>query len=487
MRSRYLLPALVALVLALAAAPAQATTLLPVGSFEEPTYVASDPGNAERLFVVERTGQIVQVQNGAVTPFADLRSVVDCCNGDSGLYSVALAPDFDTSGRFFVDYSGKESPGETHVAEMRASGTSAALSTRRDVLVIPHDKEERENGGQLQFGPEGLLYISTGDGGSDKNDQYHNSQSLTTLLGKILRIDPDPSGVAQYSVPAGNPFGSSNPIWSYGLRNPFRFSFDRLTGAMLIGDVGEHRQEEIDYAGPGIAGSNYGWNCREGTLAGENADDPGCAGSTASSFVEPIFVYNHDPGCAVISGYVNSDPGLVGLYGRYLYGDLCTGEIRSFDLSNPAATDRSEVLHVDALTSFGQDACGRLYAVSGTGKVYRLAGPSASTCGGPALVASIGLRSQARKVKRGSRALLTVFVSPCKNRIGEPVKLLRNGKPYATRHLDRVCTARFRPRITRGARFRATAPEDATYAAAYSRKLQIRVLHAKHKHRRPGK
>lgn len=475
MKPRYLLPALAVLMISCLSSPASAASLSLVGTFEQPTYVTSDPGNAEELFVVERGGQIVLVTGGVAKPFADLSSVVACCDGDSGLFSIALAPDFDSSGRLFVDYTGKEGPGEIHVAELRATGDSAPMSSLRNVLTIPHDSEFHENGGQLQFGPEGDLYISTGDGGSNHNDEYRNGQNLETLLGKILRIDPDPVGVAPYTIPAGNPFGAS-AIWSYGLRNPFRFSFDHLTGAMLIGDVGEYREEEIDYAAPGVGGSNYGWNCREGALPGEVADDAGCAGSTPSDFVEPIFTYSHQPACAVIGGYVDRDRSLGGLYGRYLYGDLCTGEIRSFELSNPAGTDRSEGLDVDALTSFGEDACGRLYAVSIIGKVYRLTGKGTSHCGGSGLKSRVRLRASRRRVERGARILLTAIASPCKERTGARVKLLRNGKPFGTRRIGRTCRAYFRLRITRSARFRVWIPGDATHPAARSPKLRIRVI-----------
>jgi hypothetical protein len=499
-------PVLIAALVAslLGSAGAGAATLQPVGQFDQPIYLSSDPGNGNRLFVVERKGEIEQVMGGIVTDFADLRSVVDCCDpgAETGLLSIAPAPDFDSSGRLFVYYSGDEAPGEIHVAEMRAVNGSAPLSSLRNLLTIPHPGDSDDYGGQLQFGPEGDLFISTGDGGGS-DDVHHNAQDLSTGLGKILRIDPDPSGLLPYTVPGDNPFvataGAFTPIWSYGLRNPSRFSFDRLGGGIAIGDVGQSNREEIDYEPAPLfgRGADYGWNCREGSEAGP-ADDPGCEGKVAGEFTAPVFDYPHaDPGgggafgCAVIGGYVVRDASLGGLYGRYLYGDLCGGEIRSLDLGAPGASDRSEGLEVENLNSFGEDSCGRLYAISGNGVVSRLVGATAASCPEPAgatkAITLVGIRAQNRKVQRNRRALITAWVSPCGGRKGEPVKLLRNGRHVATRRLDRVCSVRFRPRISRNVRFRATIRENSTGLAGASRKLKVRIeRHRKHGKRHHG-
>ena len=372
----------IALLAAGSAASAEAASLEAIGGFESPTYVTSDPGNPNRLFVVERSGRIKLVENGAITVFAELHSVVGCCNGDSGLYSIALAPDFDTSGRFYLAYSGNEPEPRLHVAEMQAIGNTAPISTLRDVLAPIEHHGTSNWGGQLQFGFEGDLFVSTGDGDSEQgNDEpSHNAQKLESPLGKILRIKPEPAAVPPYSVPADNPYatvpGAYPPIWSLGLKDPYRFSFDRGGAGMLIGDVGENRSEEIDLGPAPEEGRalNYGWNCFEGTLPGEKADDPNCLGP-ATAFTPPIFEYSHGPGCAVIGGYVVHDPTLGAAVGRYLYGDLCTGEIRSFELANPAGTDRSEGLTVPNLVSFGEDSCGRIYTVSGSGVVSRLSAP----------------------------------------------------------------------------------------------------------------
>ncbi|HKF83389.1 MAG TPA: PQQ-dependent sugar dehydrogenase [Solirubrobacterales bacterium] len=483
------------LLLALAGGSAQAASLQTIGTgFDEPIFVTSDPGNPNRLFVVEREGRIVEVAGDSRTVFADLRGVVGCgngCGGERGLLSIALSPDFDTSGRLFVDYAEDPEPGDIHVGELNPTGGL------RNLLTIPHPDESNHNGGQLQFGPEGNLFVSTGDGGGE-DDQHHNAQNLSSLLGKILRIGINPSGALPYTVPAGNPFAAPAPydtIWAYGLRNPFRFSFDRGGSGLWIGDVGQSAREEIDFApAPGLgAGFNFGWNCEEGSVAGPG-DDEGCAGAAADAFVGPVFDYPHsDPGdggasgCAVIGGYVSRDPGVTELYGRYIYGDLCVNKIRSFSPAQPLATDRSEGLQISNLNSFGEDSCGRLYAISGSGAVYRIVGAGPTTCptaATPSLSPSfVGIRALRRRVKKNRRALLTAYVSPCKGRQGDPVTLWRGRKKLGTRHFDRVCTARFRPRISRRSSFRVTVKANATYVAAISRKLTVKIK-KRHRHHR---
>ncbi|HVD86644.1 MAG TPA: PQQ-dependent sugar dehydrogenase [Solirubrobacterales bacterium] len=482
-----------ALLLGLWTGSARALSLQQIGSFEAPIFVTSDPGNPDRLFVVERAGAVALVENGDIKPFADIHSLVSS-EGEGGLLSIALSPDFDQSGRFFLDYTGK-AEGEIHIAEMRASGAGAPISSLRNLLTIPHPGQSNHYGGQLQFGPEGNLFASTGDGGGG-DDQLENAQNLERLLGKILRIDPDPSGVLPYSIPAGNPFvgkAGRDEIWAYGLRNPFRFSFDRGTGALTIGDVGQKLREEVDYApAPGLgAGANYGWNCREGFLQGTVTPEGGCADAT--EFIEPIFDYPHqDPGdgsahgCAIIGGYVARGPGLGDVFGRYVYGDLCIGQIRSFVPTLPLASgDRSEGVRVEGLNSFGEDSCGRLYAVSGEGPVYRLVGSDSAICptATPPLGPSfIGIRAAKRRVPRNRRVLVSVWVNPCAGRVGDPVSLWRGRRLLGTRHLDRVCSARFRPRISRRSSFRATVKADARYNAAISRRLTIKPRR-RHRHR----
>jgi len=463
---------------------AQALTLQPVGSgFEEPIYVTSDPGNANRLFVVERRGSILLVQNGEVKPFADISSKVSCCEGERGLLSIALAPDFDSSGRFFLYYTGNEGePGEIHVAEMTATGNSAPLLSLRDVIPpIPHEQKANHDGGQLQFGPEGALFFGTGDGGGE-NDQLHNAQDPDSYLGKLLRL-PSPGPLKEPEV------------WGLGLRNPFRFSFDRLSGDLWIGDVGQGKREEVDFATAPLLGqgANYGWNCMEGSLSGP-ATDPQCAVPPAGGYAKPAFEYPHaDPddgsafGCAIIGGYVARDPSLGELYGRYVYGDLCQGQIRSFCPASPAATDRSEGATVNNLNSFGQDSAGRLYAVSGSGPVYRLIGPGGAACptAGPIYTPApqkilspsyIAIRAVSRKVRRHRRGLITAWVTPCEGRRGDPVTLWRGRRNLGSRYLDRACSVRFRPRIDRLSTFRTTVRADDKYLSAISRKLTIKPV-----------
>jgi hypothetical protein len=474
-----------ALLTGLWCASAQALSLQQVGSFAEPIYVTSAPANPDRLFVVEREGRVIVVENGTRTVFADLRSLIND-DGEGGLLSIALSPDFQTSGRLYVYYTGKEkTPAEIHVAELVASGAVAPLSSLRNLLTIQHPNNTNHYGGQLQFGPEGNLFIGTGDGGG-RDDEEHNSQDLGSELGKILRIDPDTDGVIVFSIPSGNPFmdtpGAALTVWSYGLRNPFRFSFDRLTGALTIGDVGQDKREEVDYAPfPGLGGgANFGWNCREGLIKGP-ATDEGCG---SGSFTDPIFDYpNPEPGCAaIIGGYVARNASYGDLYGRYLYSDNCTGQIRSLLPSLPFATgERSEGLEVAGIDSFGEDSCGRIYAVSGAGPVYRLVGPGGESCTPlvqqPELQRSfLGIRALRRKVKRNKRAFITAFVSPCDGRRGQPVSLWQGRRRIGTRHLDRVCSVRFRPRIKQRVRYRATVKSDGTYAEAVSRQLKIRIL-----------
>jgi hypothetical protein len=476
--------------LTMMAATAHALGVQQIGTFDEPIYLTSDPGNPERLFVVERQGTVLLLQNGELKPFADIRSQVfyEPERDERGLLSVALAPDFDSSGRFFLYYTGKEKLGEIHVAEMVANGNSAPLSSLRDVIPpIPHPEEPNHYGGQLQFGPEGALFISTGDGGGS-NDEHHNAQNPSSELGKILRL-PKPGAL------------TTPEVWSLGLRNPFRFSFDRLTADLWIGDVGQGAREEVDFAAaPGLGQeNNYGWNCFEGTIPGPG-DDEGCKGAPASAFTPPVFEYTHSrvgstgaTACAIIGGYVARGAGMGDLYGRYLYGDLCEGDIRSFSPAAPASTDRYEGLHIHNLNSFGQDACGRLYAISGDGPVFRLVGPESNGSCSPLAPqykpapspSYIGIRAVSRKVKRHRRGLITAWVTPCPARRGDPVTLWRGRQRLGTRYLDRACSVRFRPRINRRSSFRATVRESSAYLPAISRKLTIKPVR-RHKVERPS-
>jgi glucose/arabinose dehydrogenase len=358
------------------AAAADGVRLASVGTFDTPVYVSAPPGDKRRIFVVEQGGTIRVVRAGkrVAKPFLDIRSRV-VAGGEQGLLSIAFAPDYARTRRFYVDYTDRS--GVQRAVEYRRSTSSAdradASSAR---LVLRYDGiESNHNGGLVTFGPDGLLYIGTGDGGGadDQHGARGNAQNLGQLEGKLLRIDPRRSGSRPYRVPSSNPFvgrsGARPEIYAYGLRNPWRFSFDRTTGDLTIGDVGQGAIEEIDFARKGEGrGVNYGWRPFEGRR--RNFEEP------APGAVEPVLELTHDAGnCSVTGGYVVRDPQLPSLTGRYVYGDFCRGELRAARLSvGSASGDRSLGLKtVDQLSSFGEDALGRVYVVSLAGPVHRLA------------------------------------------------------------------------------------------------------------------
>ena len=370
----------------IAPAGASAALLSQVGSYSDPVYVTSDPSNPDRLFVVERAGTIQLTTPSGTSQFLDISGRVQSGYVEQWLLSMAFAPDFASSGLIYLYYVGTDS-GKIHVAEVHASGDSADPATLRDVITIPHSDAPNHNGGQLQFGPDGYLYIGTGDGGgaNDSTGAGNNAQNLGVRLGKLLRIDPRQSGSQSYSVPADNPFvgspGAAPEIWSYGLRNPYRFSFDRATGDLVIGDVGQGVYEEVDYAAApdGGRGVNFGWRCREGAHPNPDSRVPAC---TPPGAVDPVLEYTHsEGGCAITGGYVVRDPGLTELAGRYVYADYCAGQIRSAVLGAPSASDdRSEGLTVSQVSSFGEDACGRVYVASRTGAVSRFVDDTPTDC-----------------------------------------------------------------------------------------------------------
>ena len=358
---------------------AEALSLQSVGGYSEPVYVTSDPGDPDRLLIVERAGRIVLKTPTRTSTFTNLTPLVESGYQERGLLSMAFAPDFATSRLLYVYYTGKDA-GSIHIAELRASGDVADRATLRNVLTIPHPSYPNHNGGQLQFGPDGYLYIGTGDGGGG-GDPFENAQSTGSLLGKILRIDPRRSGTQPYTVPADNPFvgSAARPeIWSLGLRNPYRFSFDRVTGALTVGDVGQGDWEELDFSPSPTAGRgiNFGWDCREGRHPFESTGCP------AGGLSDPVFEYSHsNGGCAITGGYVVRDPGLEELAGRYVYADYCNGEIRSLMLGLPDASgDRTEGLDAGNPSSFGEDSCGRIYVTSLRGEVSRLVDSTPTSC-----------------------------------------------------------------------------------------------------------
>lgn len=281
---------------------------------------------------------------------------------EQGLLGLAFSPD----GHLYVNFT--DTAGDTHVSEFAFAGGSADPATRRDLLFVDQPFANH-NGGTLAFGPDGYLYVGLGDGGFG-GDPFGNAQNLGTLLGKLLRIDPTPSGGSQYTIPSDNPFvgvpGERPEIWAYGLRNPWKYSFDRSTGDLWIADVGQRMWEEVDLqpaASPG--GENYGWDRLEGTHPFE--------GDPPAEHVLPVYEYDHSGGrCSVTGGYVYRGSGGPTLAGAYLFGDFCQGALRALRLVNgqPVVEDLGAV--VPGLTSFGEDAAGELYAFSLAGPMFRL-------------------------------------------------------------------------------------------------------------------
>jgi glucose/arabinose dehydrogenase len=375
-----------------------------IGTFapDSPTYVTAPSGDGERLFVTTQQGRIRVVRSGAILPTPFLTVAVACC-GERGLLSMAFAPDYVLTGQFYVFYTAPD--GALTVDEYRRSGSDPDLAdplSRRVVLSIPHPRGNH-NGGQLQFGPDGYLYVGTGDGGGT-GDPDRAGQDLTTVLGKVLRIDPRAGPAGAYRIPADNPFVGQPPrrpeIWSYGLRNPWRFSFDRHTGDLVIADVGQATWEEIDFSLRSLGygrGTNFGWSCREGRHAYDPAQ-PLCATPPVSPLTEPVWEYSHSRGCSITGGYVVRDPAFPALFGRYVYGDACTAPLWSLVLGVPEAQgDATTGDTVSSLFSFGEDACARVYAASGLGPVYRLGPAQASAACSPVggtLIASVGPGSE---------------------------------------------------------------------------------------------
>ncbi len=349
--------------------------LVRVGTFDTPLLVTAPPADRDRVMVVEQAGRIRVVRDGRTLeePFLDIRSRVTS-GGEQGLLGLAFAPDYATSGRFYVYYTDRGS--RQVVVEFRrgSSDDRADPGSARTVLRMA-DPEGNHNGGHLAFGPDGLLYIGTGDGGGadDQHGRRGNAQDRGSLLGKLLRIDPRPAGSRAYRVPAGNPFrgrgGMRGEIYAYGLRNPWRFSFDRRTGDITIGDVGQNQLEEVNFARRGRArGVNYGWRPWEGTR--RNFDEP------APGAVRPVITKRHGDGwCSITGGYVVRDPDIPQLAGQYVYGDFCKGQLRRARLRAGRALDDSalKLPGVPNLSSFGEDARGRVYVTGLDGPVYRIA------------------------------------------------------------------------------------------------------------------
>jgi len=339
---------------------ANAYTWQPVASaLDRP--VDLQPDGSGRLYIVEKLGHIHLFENGQVseTPFINIEDRVNDNSNEMGLLGLAFHPNYSQNGFFYVNYTGEG--GDTFLSRFQASGDTADPDSEVILLRI-EQPFPNHNGGVMVFGPDGYLYAGLGDGGAG-GDPFGNAQSLDTLLGKILRIDVD--SAEPYAVPADNPFGDE--IWHYGLRNPWRISFDKLTGDLYIGDVGQGEWEEIDFLPAGSpGGTNFGWDRREGAHDYE--------GSASPDFVEPIAEYSHsDGGCSVTGGYVyrGSMPEWNGIY---LYGDYCTGYIWGLIRSADGASWQNQLLFQtnQRITAFGQDETGELYLIADSGEIFKL-------------------------------------------------------------------------------------------------------------------
>ncbi len=337
--------------------------------FDSPLQVVSPPDD-ERLFVVEQTGRIIVLDRGVRHVYLDLTDRVTA-GGERGLLSLAFHPHFATNGRLFVHYSGDN--GRTVLAELHAADPAAdQVEESTAQIVLTHDQPaSNHNGGQLTFGPDGMLYLGLGDGGA-AGDRFGNGQNPNTLLGTILRLDVD-AGMP-YAIPADNPFaehgGGAPEVWQYGLRNPWRFTFD--AGQLYIADVGQNAIEEIDVVPADRAGLNFGWPIMEGTTCYQQAS------CDRSGLVLPVLEYTHEAtdGCAVIGGHVYRGQAIPALQGQYFYGDLCAGLVRSARVVDGQVRDEhdwtSQVGRVPQLTSFGVDSHGELYVTQQTGGVSRI-------------------------------------------------------------------------------------------------------------------
>ena len=346
------------------------------GGLAAPTAIANAGDGSGRLFVTEGDGTIAVLQDGGVAEesFLDITDRVGASGSEQGLLGLAFAPDFAESRLYYVYYTDLD--GNTVVSRFTASDDGGTTDPATEEILLQQEQPyANHNGGQLAFGPDGYLYIGLGDGGS-QGDPQGNAQNLETWLGKILRIDVNPASIGEgetYAVPGDNPFvdtaGAKPEIWAYGLRNPWRFSFDSESGDLYIADVGQNSIEEIDVAPAGEGGQNFGWNLMEGTTC---YDDPGCD-ATAQDLTLPVVEYTHDEGgCSVTGGYVYRGDNAGNLTGVFIFGDYCTGYVwgagqdasGEWQMSAPVESGLS-------ISTFGVGEDGQLYAADiGSGTIY---------------------------------------------------------------------------------------------------------------------
>ena len=333
---------------------------------EDPVFATAPVGD-ERLFVVERPGRVRIVDSGGLArrPFLDITALVGSDGLEQGLLGLAFHPAYSDNGRVFVYYT--DTVGSSVIAEVHGSGNRAQAETLEVLLTQPQPAASH-NGGMLEFGPDGFLYAALGDGGG-AGDPFGNGQRPDTLLGTLLRIDPD--GGDPYAIPPDNPFvdgGGALEVWAYGLRNPWRFTIDPIDGLLYVADVGQDRWEEVTVVSADRGGLNLGWSVMEGF---ECFRDPDC---DQEGLTLPDLAYGHDEGCSIIGGYVYRGSAIPELAGRYLYGDWCGRWVRSFLYTGGEATDeRTEDLgDAGRILSFGRDGFGELYVLNQEGRVLRI-------------------------------------------------------------------------------------------------------------------
>jgi glucose/arabinose dehydrogenase len=365
--------ALLALALLALAAPASAAAaprLEPVGTFEGPVHAIGAPGDPSRLYVVEIGGRVRVVRDGIVqpTPFLTIDDVLG--GGERGLLSIAFPPDYATSGLFYV-YLTSEPAGDLEVREYRRSAGNPDLAdpaSGRLVWSAAHPGQDNHNGGTVAFGPDGKLWFATGDGGGS-NDPLRNARDPAHPLGKLLRIDPRQGNAGSYTIPADNPFG--NAVWAYGLRNPFRFTFDPANGNIYIGDVGQGAWEEISVS-PNNPNVNYGWDDREGAHCYEPT-----TGCMTANRLDPVVEFPQSQGWrSIMGGAVYRGACFPDLVGTYFYGDHYAGRLWAFEYSGGAAQNNRAVLNnIGNITAIHADPLGEIYVVTHNGVVRRIIVP----------------------------------------------------------------------------------------------------------------